>query len=123
MHPTLPASQACSMVKRVVAKVAIPDNSRRRHASRPSHVLGILMHTRERSKPKSKSLKCSTIPSDRSASDQKTFVKRTLCILDSLLGIIGVVWVGLDMDEASDMFRDLKLQLDHLWELKSTKCL
>jgi hypothetical protein len=46
-----------------------------------------------------------------------------MCILDGLLGIIGVVWVGLDMDEASDMFRDLKLQLDHLWELESTKCL
>lgn len=43
VHPAAAARAACSRLKRVVARVAMPRVSRAWQASMPSHVLGILM--------------------------------------------------------------------------------
>lgn len=62
MHLASAARAACGMEKSVVANVLIPFASRKRHASRPSQVLGILMQTRDASKFESSALYIATMP-------------------------------------------------------------
>lgn len=46
----------------------------------------------------------------------------TFGIFDSLYGVIRIVGINLNVDEPSDMFRDLELQFDHLLKHRLGEC-
>lgn len=116
----------------------MPVASSRRHAWRPSHVLGIFMHTRAGLKVGSKCLNNFMIPVEllvnlAAFTWEKSEVKGkeregkggrrslTSSIAYHLLFIKRMKGVCLDVDEACDMSRDLKLEIYHLFDPSVTR--